>query len=149
MKEIHLPQYKNVRKISKLSAFIVTFGLSVLVASCEPESTKASPQKAPVETKQEKLEAEILKMLRKQEFNREYIFENTKAMSLEQKLTLVNQLAETHKIERMNKLKARVQMGTINSEQNSEVYRKEKEKNLQKIDGVLKDWAEEEGHIKK
>lgn len=141
MKKIHLPKYKKVRQISKLSAFIVTCGVSILVASCEPESTKAGPQKAPVETKQEKLESEILKMLRKQEFNREYIFEKTKAMSLEQKLELVNQLAETHKIERMHMLKARVQLGTINSEQR-------KEKTLQEMDSMLEDWAKDEGLMK-
>ena len=90
----------------------------------------------------------MLKLLKKEPFDRNLIFEQTKTLDLEQKLVLVNRLAEEHKIERMNMLKARVKMGTIHSEQSSQKHRANKQKNLEKLDGILSDWAREEGHVK-
>lgn len=121
-----------------------------MLVNCESEKpeVKPKPEEQQVKKAPSKLESELLKMLRKEGFNRDLIFEETKDIDLQAKLALVNRLAKEHSIKRMNMLKARVRMGTIDHQQKSEQYKKEKQEHLKTIDSILREKAKEEGLLK-
>ena len=134
-----------------ISKFVVASGLVILgILTCHCES-KQSAEEITHTTESPKLnplEVEVLKLLNKEDFNRDLIFKQTNNLDLEAKLALVNQLAEKHQIERMNMLKARVQMGIIDNQQKSLQYKKDKQKALEQIDSILREKAKEEGLLK-
>ena len=138
---------------SKSIALFSLFSVCIFTSNCRSEK---APTKDPdpqeneiVKPKPPPLEVEVLKLLKKEPYDRDLIFDQTRSLSLEQKLALVNRLAEEHKVERMNMLKARVQMGIIDDQQITQTAKREKKEALQQIESILREKAQEEGLLRK
>ena len=132
-----------------LTQFFVVSGLlslCLLASGCQPDTP---PQEviATQETTVEltPLEQEVLKLLKKEDYDEVVIFDETKELDLDAKLALVNRLAEAHQIERMNLIKARVKMGTIDKQQAIAASEERQKEILKELDSTLREWAQEEG----
>lgn len=150
MKEIHQTYYTESSSITKFTSILGAISLGLLLVGCEAKEQTTPKEEKVAETTKLKLsplETEVVKMLRKEKFNRDLIFEQSKNLDLQAKLKLVNRLAGEYQIERMNMLKARVQMGTIDHQQKSADYKKEKQEHLKTIESILREKAKEEGVI--